>query len=179
MDDTLIGNLHSDQGDSKEPIHIVYCEVCHARLSPKGMFCPECDPPLPPGDEPEETGTTFQQALLRICALVFLFLGVAFVKLDISLDGLFSDKLAKGELEMLNENDRPHDMDFQTVHTVIPPLANIRSKPSMNGKVVTVAEQGMRLEVEEDNGRWSKVRIFGKTGWIANKLIKTEVQMQE
>jgi len=58
-------------------------------------------------------------------------------------------------------------------------LANIRSKPSMDGAIVTVAEQGMSLDVIEDNGRWSKVRVFNKTGWISNKLIKTEVQMQE
>jgi SH3-like domain-containing protein len=49
----------------------------------------------------------------------------------------------------------------------------------MDGAIVTVAEQGMSLDVIEDNGRWSKVRVFDKTGWISNKLIKTEVQMQD
>ncbi len=179
MNDTLIGNLRPDKGDSKVPECVECCTVCHSRLSPDGMFCPVCDPPLPPGEEPEEKGISFEQALIRIGALLVLFVAVAMVKLDFSLDKLFSEWQVGQEIETLTENERPHDKDFQTVNTVITSLANIRSKPSMDGAIVTVAEQGMSLDVIEDNGRWSKVRVFNKTGWISNKLIKTEVQMQE
>lgn len=179
MNDSLIGNLRSGPGDSEESEGIAYCTECHARLSPRGVFCPECDPPLPPGGEPEETGISFGQAMLRIGALMVLFLAVAFVKLDISLDSLFSEKHATGELEMLSDLERPQDKDFQTVHTVLVPFANIRLEPSVNGNIITVVEQGMTLEVIEDNGRWSKVRAFDKTGWIANKLLQSEVQLPE
>ena len=59
---------------------------------------------------------------------------------------------------------------IQTFHTVIAPLANVWAEPSTESKVVTVVEKGTRLDVLEDNGLWSKIRVFDKTGWISNKL---------
>ena len=65
---------------------------------------------------------------------------------------------------------------FELIHTVIPSTANVRSKPSMDGQVVAIVEEGMTLTLIEKKQGWTKVRVFEKTGWIASKLIKSEVQ---
>ena len=80
---------------------------------------------------------------------------------------------------MLVENNPSQNKDFQTVHIVTVPVAKIRSKPSMDGKIILIAEQGMNLEFIEGNEHWSKVRVLGKTGWISNKLFKSEILMPE
>ena len=179
MSDTLIGSLRPDGEGSEESMGIAHCDVCQTRLPPNGLFCSECGPPLPPGEEPEEVGTTPEQAFLRICALLTLFLAVAVVKLDISFDSLFFSSTDEEWIEPLTDMGRPQDGDFQIIHSVNSPYANVRAKPSLKSTIITVVEQGMRLEILEDNGRWSKIRVFGKTGWISNKLLKSEVREPE
>ena len=73
MGDNLFYKPKSERENLKSQKGISYCAVCNTRLPPKSIFCPECDPPLPPGEEPEETGISFGQALLRIGVLVILF----------------------------------------------------------------------------------------------------------
>lgn len=177
MSDTLFGYLNSEQGDPKNMKSVSYCAVCESELPPDAIFCPDCDPPLLPGEAPEECGISFGQALLRIGVLVVLFVAVAFGKLDISFDQLLGGKQMKDELETLAVNEQPQDKDFQTVHIVIVDLANIRSKPSMEGDIITTVKHGMNLGVIEGNEHWTKVRVLGKTGWIANKLFKSEITM--
>ena len=175
MSDSLFGNLNSELDGLKSKKSILFCAVCDARIPPGSIFCLECDPPLPPGVEPEETGISFEQALLRMCALVALFVAVAFGKLDVSFDSLSIGKQVKDEGGMLVENDQTQDKNFQTVHIVTVPLANIRTKPSMDGKIILTAEQGMYLKIIEANKNWSKIRVLEKIGWISNKLFKTEI----
>ena len=110
-----------------------------------------------------------------MCVLVALFVAVAFSKLDIPFDPLSLGKPVKGEQEMLVENNPSQNKDFQTVHIVTVPLANIRSKPSMDWKIILTAEQGMSLTVIEVKKNWSKIRVLEKIGWISNKLFKTEI----
>ena len=155
------------------------CAICGAKLLPKAMFCFECGPPLPLGKEPEETGISLDQALFRIGALVLWFMSVILVKLDGSGNGLFPEKDKEGKTGALIESKNIQDNSFEAIHTVIPSSANIRSKPSMDGKVVAIAEQGMNLTIVERNQDWSKVRVFEITGWIATRLIKTEIQAIE
>ena len=148
MSDPLFGNVKPERGNSKINKRILYCAICDTRLSPGEVFCPKCDPPLPPGEEPEEIGISFSQALLRIGILVALFVVVAFGRLDISFDRLFLGKQIKGEMEILAENEKPQDKDFQTVHTIVVPLANIRSKPSINGKIILIAKFILNILVD-------------------------------
>jgi tetratricopeptide (TPR) repeat protein len=70
-----------------------------------------------------------------------------------------------------------HDSSFKNIYTVIPSAANIRSNPSMTASVIAVVEQGMYLDVIEINQDWTKVRVFEKTGWISNRLIKVNVEV--
>ena len=176
MSDTLTGNLRPDRENSKGDRDVVYCDFCNTQLPPSGLFCPDCGPPLPPGKEPEEIGTTSDQAFLRISAIVILFLAIAFVKLEISFDDLLSGEPGERAGEMSADGNRPQSHDFQITHTVIVPLANVRAEPSTKSKIVTVVEKGVSLDVLEDNGRWSKIQVFGKTGWISNQLLQSEIK---
>ncbi|MDP6657513.1 MAG: SH3 domain-containing protein [Nitrospinaceae bacterium] len=176
MNDSLTGNLRPDGEGSKGDRNVAYCDFCNTQLPPSGLFCPDCGPPLPPGKEPEEIGTTPDQVFLRISAIVILFLAFAFVKLEISFDDLLFWKAGEEAGEMLTDGKRLQDSNFQIIHTVIVPLANVRAKPSTKSKVVTVVEKGMGLDVLEDNGRWSKIQVFGKTGWISNQLLQSEIK---
>ncbi len=176
MNDSLTRNLQPGREGSNGERDVAYCDFCNTQLPPSGLFCPDCGPPLPPGKEPEEIGTTPDQAFLRISAIVILFLTVAFVKLDISFDDLLSWKAGEEAGEMLTDGERSQSPDFQIIHTVIVPLANVRAEPSTESKVVTVVEKGMSLDVLEDNGGWSKVQVFGKTGWISNQLLQSEIK---
>ena len=90
MSDSLFDSLNSELGNSITRKRISYCAICETRLPPGAIFCPECDPPLPPVDEPEETGISFGQALFRISALVILFMLVVFGKLNITFDLLLA-----------------------------------------------------------------------------------------
>ena len=56
------------------------CSVCGAKILPKKNFCFECGPPDPLKKEPEETGISLEQAVVRIAGLVFLFVCIALVK---------------------------------------------------------------------------------------------------
>ncbi|KMP12546.1 hypothetical protein UZ36_00305 [Candidatus Nitromaritima sp. SCGC AAA799-C22] len=179
MNDTLIGNLRSGGDGSEESGPVQYCGACRTPLSPNTVFCPYCGPPQPPGEEPEESGITLQQAFIRIGILTLLFMTVAYVKLDLSFDRLFSKQTTEETGENLSDSERPTDKDFEIIHTVTSPYANVREKPSTKSKIITVVEKGMNLEVLEDNGGWSRVRVFDKTGWISNKLLKSEVREAE
>ena len=96
-------------------------------------------------------------------------------KLDITFDRLLAGKQDKIEMETLSVNEEAQVKDFQTVHTINAPLVNIRSKPSMDGKIILTAEQGMSLTVIEVKKNWSKIRVLEKIGWISNELFKTEI----
>lgn len=175
MSDALFQNFSSKQEERKIKKHNSYCAVCDTRLSPDAIFCLVCDPPLPPGVEPEETGISFRQALLRILILVTLFVAIVFGKLEVPFDGLLVDKNNIINQETLAENEQPKDKDFQTIHTIVVSSANIRSKPSIQGEIVLTAEKGTDLEVIVSEKNWSKVRVLEKIGWISNKLFKSEI----
>ena len=176
MSNILTGNLRPDGEGPNGERDVAYCDFCNTQLPPSGLFCPDCGPPLSPGKEPEETGTTPDQAFLRISAIVILFLAVAIVKLEISFDDLLSWKAGEEAGEVLSDGKRPQGSDFQIIHTVIVPLANVRAEPSTKSEVITVVEKGMSLDVLEDNGNWSKIQVFGKTGWISNQLLQSEIK---
>jgi hypothetical protein len=151
---------------------ISYCSVCGAKIFTKNIFCSECGLPEFPEKEPEEAGISFLQAIVRIGFLGFLFLCVVLIKFDFYVDTppLFLD--IKLEAPLLKASESKQGVGVN----VIPASANVRSKPSMDGKIITVVEQGMNLILIEQKKDWSKVRVFDNTGWIASRLIKAEVQ---
>jgi len=151
------------------------CSVCGAKILPKKNFCFECGPPDPLKKEPEETGISLEQAVVRIAGLVFLFVCVALVKFYVSTDD-FSLADKDREVQSSINGKKIQDDAFELIHTVIPSSANVRSKPSIDGRVIAIVEEGMNLNPIEKKEGWTKIRVFEKTGWIASRLIKSEVQ---
>ena len=151
------------------------CSVCGAKILPKKIFCFECGPPDPLKKEPEETGISLEQAVVRIAGLVFLFVCVALVKFYVSTDD-FSLADKDREVQSSINGKKVQGDAFELIHTVIPSSANVRSKPSKDGRVIAIVEKGMNLNPIEKKEGWTKIRVFEKTGWIASRLIKSEVQ---
>ena len=160
---------------SKESKLTSLCSVCGAKILPKKIFCFECGPPDPLKKEPEETGISLEQAVVRIAGLVFLFVCVALVKFYVSTDD-FSLADKDREVQSSINGKKIQGDAFELIHTVIPSSANVRSKPSIDGRVIEIVEEGMNLNPIEKKEGWTKVRVFEKTGWIASRLIKSEVQ---
>ena len=160
---------------SEESKPTSFCSVCGAKILPKKIFCFECGPPDPLKKEPEETGISLEQAVVRIAGLVFLFVCVALVKFYVSTDD-FSLADKDREVQSSINGKKVQDDAFELIHTVIPSSANVRSKPSIDGRVIAIVEEGMNLNPIEKKEGWTKVRVFEKTGWIASSLIKSEVQ---
>ena len=159
---------------SEESKPTSFCSVCGAKILPKKIFCFECGPPDPLKKEPEETGISLEQAFVRITGLVFLFVCITLVKFYISADDLVS--LADKEVQSSINEKKVQGDAFELIHTVIPSSANVRSKPSRDGHVIAIVEEGMNLNLIEKKEGWTKIRVFEKTGWIASRLIKSEVQ---
>ena len=151
------------------------CSGCGAKILRKKIFCFECGPPDPLKKEPEETGISLEQAVVRIAGLVFLFVCVALVKFYVSTDD-FSLADKDREVQSSINGKKIQDDAFELIHTVIPSSANVRSKPSIDGRVIAIVEEGMNLNPIEKKEGWTKIRVFEKTGWIASRLIKSEVQ---
>ena len=160
---------------SEESKPTSFCSVCGAKILPEKIFCFECGPPDPLKKEPEETGISLEQAVVRITGLVFLFVCVALVKFYVSTDDFsLADKDRK--VQSSTNGKKIQDDAFELIHTVIPSSANVRSKPSVDGRVIAIVEEGMNLNPIEKKEGWTKIRVFEKTGWIASRLIKSEVQ---
>ena len=68
---------------SKESKLTSLCSVCGTKILPETIFCFECGLPDLPNKEPEETGISLEQAVMRIGVLVLLFLCVVLVKFDV------------------------------------------------------------------------------------------------
>ncbi|HIO24083.1 MAG TPA: hypothetical protein EYN22_06820 [Nitrospinaceae bacterium] len=153
-----------------------FCPVCGAQILPKTIFCFECGPPDLPKKEPEETGISLEQAVIRIGVLVFLFVCVVLVKYDTFTDYLVFLADQDSEVQSSIDGKKVQDDGFELIHTVIPSSANVRSKPSIDGHVIAIVEEGMNLTLIEKKEDWTKIHVFEKTGWIASRLIKSEVQ---
>ena len=153
-----------------------FCSVCGAKILPKSIFCFECGPPSPPTKEPEETGISLEQAVVRIAALAFLFICVVLVKFYVFTDDLVFLADKDSEVQSSIDGKMIQGDAFELIHTVIPLSANVHSKPSMDGHVIAIVEEGMNLTVIGKKEAWTKIHVFEKTGWISSELIKSEVQ---
>ena len=152
------------------------CPVCGTKILPVIIFCFKCGLPELPNKEPEEAGISLEQAVMRIGVLVLLFLCVVLVKFDLAMDDLFFSSGLVLEEDSLNFREKDQGDEFVIIHTVIASLANVRSKPSIDGQVIAVVEKGMNLIFVKKKQDLTQVRVFEKTGWIASRLIKSEVQ---
>ena len=156
-----------------------FCATCGANILPDGIFCSQCASPFLPIGEPEETGISFGQALIRIFILILLFLSIAIIKLDLSASSLFLNNSKNVYSDSFTEGKIKSNEPFDLIHIVIPHTANIRSKPFIKSDIIGMVKQGMNLVVIESNESWSKVHALEQTGWIASRLLKTEIQAKQ
>ena len=155
--------------------HTSFCSVCGAKIRPKTIFCFQCGPPELPPQDPEEIGISLEQAIFRITGLIIFFVCIALVKLQYSDENVISSIDRDLKIQSPENVIKNNDVEFKLTHTVIATSANVRNKPSMNGKIITLVEKGMNLNVIEEKNGWSKVQVFEETGWISSKLIQSEV----
>ena len=153
-----------------------YCDTCNSLLPTPGFYCVKCDPPQGPILD-SEGDLTFFQAILRITLLTLLFIIIAVFKLDINIQEVYSPELKETPLKIAE------DEDFKLIFKVNTRLANLRNLPKLTtSKVIDTLKLGTQVEVVGAEGDWSNVIIKSgpdveaKKGWIATKLLKSEIK---
>lgn len=154
-----------------------YCDTCGTLLPAPGFFCVKCDPPEPPEPDPER-GLNVSQTFLRITLLTLIFAVIAVIKLEINLQNLIPQEVAKEATLKVAE-----DEDFKLLFKVNVSFANLRDRPSTKtSKILYVLTRGTQVEVLETKGKWSRISSKpepGKpvrTGWIGSKLLDSEIK---
>ena len=154
----------------------LYCDSCNSLIPAPGFYCVQCEPPQGPNLQPEGDLTLFQAAL-RIILLTILFLAIAVVKLDKYIMEVVSSDKKEVPLKLAE------DEDFKLIFKVNTRLANLRSLPKIKtSKIIDTLELGTQVKVVDAEGDWSKViiksgpNVAAKTGWIATKLLKSEIK---
>jgi hypothetical protein len=171
MDQSVL-NSFRDEPERK----YLYCDSCNALLPSPGFYCVQCEPPHGPESD-SEGELEFPQALLRISLLTLLFLVIAVFKLDVNLMEVFSPRQEETQLIVAE------DEDFKISFRVNTSLANLRSLPNVKtGKIIDSLKMGTQVEVLGSERGWSKVKPKSqtgektKTGWIATKLLDSEIR---
>ena len=115
--------------------------------------------------------------ILRVTLLTLLFLIIAIFKLDINLIGFLP--INQGE----TQTKVAEDEDFKIIFKVNTDLANIRNLPNMKtSKIIDSIPIGTQVMVNGVQGDWSKIEYSHelndnlKTGWIAKKLLDSEIK---
>ncbi len=174
MDQSVSDNFGYEPEQERE---YFYCDSCNSLLPAPGFYCVQCEPPASPNPDPE-SGISFSQALIRIALLTLLFLVVAVFRLEINLMDVFqSDPPNDTQLKIAD------DEDFKIFFVVNSSFANLRSLPNMKtSKIVDTLSMGDQVEVLSTERGWSKVRSKSlpgqkpQTGWIASKLLDSEIK---
>lgn len=59
------------------------------------------------------------------------------------------------------------------MHLILLKNSNIRTEPSINGKVITTLRKGGVVVKIDESGDWFNVRLSsGRTGWVSKRLVK-------
>ena len=154
----------------------LYCGTCNSPIPAPGFFCVQCGPPDGPVAV-QEGQLTFFKMILRVTLLTLLFLIIAIFKLDINLIGFLP--INQGETQIKVAEDE----DFKIIFKVNTGLANIRNLPNMKtSKIIDSIPIGTQVMVNGVQGDWSKIEYSHelndnlKTGWIAKKLLDSEIK---
>jgi hypothetical protein len=150
-----------------------YCVSCNKPLPSGAAFCEHCGPPVPPEEIPE-SGMTFWQAMKKISLLTLLFTVLVAYKANWDYKA-FLDGVMETPVEE-KAQDIPKDEDYQLIHYVNVPFANIRKEPSKQSKIVGGAGKGEHLVILEKREHWTQVDMGGKKGWVATRLLSTSIE---
>ncbi|MZH04187.1 MAG: SH3 domain-containing protein [Nitrospinae bacterium] len=170
--DQIVLNSFRDEPEHK----YLYCDSCNSLLPEPGFYCVKCEPPKGP-DSFSEADLTFSQAMLRIALLTLLFVVIAVFRLDIDMGQVVSSGSKETPLKIAV------DEDFKIFFKVNTGLANLRSLPNVkSSKIIDTISLGTQVEVVGTERGWSKViykpgpGVKAKTGWIATKLLDSEIK---
>ena len=154
----------------------IYCGTCSSRIPSPGFFCIQCGPPEGPV-EAIEGELTFSKMILRVTLLILLFLIIAVFKLDINMTEVLSINHDEKQMEVADDDD------FKIIFKVNTGLANIRNLPNMQtSKIIDSIPIGTQVMVNGIEGGWSKIKYSHelndnlKTGWIATRLLDSEIK---
>ena len=150
-----------------------YCISCNKPLPSGAAFCQHCGPPMPPEDIPESE-MSFWQAMKKISLLTLLFAVLVAYKSDWDYKAFFSDVMETPVEE--KAQDIPEDEDYQLIHYVNVPFANIREEPNKQAKIIGGAGKGEHLVILEKGEHWTQVDMGGKKGWVATRLLSTSIE---
>lgn len=182
MTETIIHEeAKQDEVNTEKSKYQTHCPECKEVLPRGSYFCPQCDPPGMPEDDPVR-GLSGFQAFLRITAILSLFLAIAFYKLDLSIDNVMqvidpgSSNTAPRDALVENDGLPAKDDDFAITNFINANRANIRSKPSTTATVVFKADKGEVVKILERREKWSQIEVKGKKGWVSNSLLSSVVR---
>jgi len=154
----------------------LYCDSCNSLLPAPGYYCVQCEPPQGPESD-SEGELKFSQAILRISLLTLLFLVIAVFKLDIKMMDVFPSSAHETPMKIAE------DEDFKVFFKVNTGLVNLRNLPNIKtSKIIGSLARGAQVEVLGAERGWSKVKLKSqaeeesKTGWIATKLLDSEIK---
>jgi len=157
----------------KEKLALVkeMCVSCGKPLPPRALFCEVCGPPSLPADNTGR-GLTKGQTAASIAIMVFFFSTLVVLKLGMSFGDVYSSLFP----EKIEEQALPQDPDFEVNSYVNVMRANVRDQPGIEGKVLTVLGEGVKVKVLEPGETWTKIDLNGKPAWIGTLLLTTSIE---
>jgi SH3 domain-containing protein/zinc ribbon protein len=171
MSDSLIGSANKKSGSE-------YCPQCREPIPEGSVFCSHCGPP-DLHEEEVDTGMGGGQTFFRILLIVALFGAIAIFKLDLNLWDTGEMSAPDGAVMQSSDGtktEKPHVVDFKTIHHIKADQSQMRKKPADDGKVLTVLKKGAKVTILDSNDDWWKITGDGQTGWIAKDDLDTQIQ---
>ncbi len=116
-------------------------------------------------------------AFYWIFFLLILFSGFFYYKeggrwedLEARITGLFQTEVAIPE-----EGVDPEE-ELKVVVTVNTPALNVRSEASVQSEILGVLSENEEVIVLERKEGWTQIRFKGQSGWVASRLLSSEIK---
>ena len=171
MSPSVVKNFKANPEDKN-----LYCGACNSPIPPPGFFCVKCGPPEGPISVVEGE-LTFLKMILRSTLLILLFIIIAVFRLDIKILEILPNNQ---DIEQINVEGNE---DFKIIFKVNAAVANIRNIPNIKfSKIIDSIPIGTQVMVNGIEGGWSKIKYSHelndnlKTGWIATRLLDSEIK---
>ncbi|QPJ65996.1 MAG: SH3 domain-containing protein [Candidatus Nitrohelix vancouverensis] len=168
------------------------CSVCDNPLAAGAAFCSYCGPPELNAVSSSRFMSPFRATFYIVILLVSF--GVFF---SLKLNGFENFKIEElwptsvpvsipdppPEPEPAPEAVKPRATPTQSTKPAMPKekrsrimkvnvlAANVRDKPSMNGKKIGIVSRGLEVTVLQTQDSWTQIRYKGGSAWIGTKLL--------
>ena len=85
---------------------------------------------------------------------------------------MFGGEIFSSNFEEINDTENAP----KVVILVDTKALNVRSKPSIKSDILGVLHEGEELTVLDKQGNWVKINFNGAQGWVASRLLKSEIR---